>query len=178
MSQVSLGKVKGDNGADGKSPYQVAVEEGYNGTEAEFYAALVSLQNAPFLPTSGGTMSGNLNLNDGVEIRSYGQDQHSILFEQGGIRLKDYGGWGSRILGLSDPIDNDDSANKHYVDSSASNLLSKTGGTMSGPLNMGGQKIEMVPTPTESTDAVNKGYVDNLFGDISSYLDAINGETI
>lgn len=104
MSQVSLGKVKGDNGADGKSPYQVAVEEGYNGTEAEFYAALVSLQNAPFLPTSGGTMS--------------------------------------------------------------------------GPLNMGGQKITMIPDPESSTDAATMGYVDGLVGSINSTLDAINGEVV
>lgn len=48
----------GPAGADGKSPYQVAVEEGYTGTEAEFYAALVSLKNAPFLPISGGIMDG------------------------------------------------------------------------------------------------------------------------
>ena len=38
------------------------MDAGYTGTEAEFYAALVSLQNAPFLPLSGGTMTGALTL--------------------------------------------------------------------------------------------------------------------
>ena len=38
------------------SPYQKAVAAGYTGTEAEFYAALVSLQNGPFLPLSGGLL--------------------------------------------------------------------------------------------------------------------------
>lgn len=49
-------------GADGKSAYQQAVEAGYTGTEAAFYAALVSLEDGPFLPTSGGTMTGPLEV--------------------------------------------------------------------------------------------------------------------
>ena len=36
------------------SPYQIAVAGGYTGTEAEFNAALVSLEVAPFLPLSIG----------------------------------------------------------------------------------------------------------------------------
>ena len=36
------------------------MEAGYSGTEEAFYAALVTLQNAPFLPLSGGTLTGNL----------------------------------------------------------------------------------------------------------------------
>ena len=50
----------GADGSSGKSAYQAAVEAGYSGTEAAFYAALVTLQNAPFLPLSGGTLTGNL----------------------------------------------------------------------------------------------------------------------
>lgn len=50
----------GADGSPGKSAYQSAVEAGYTGTEAEFYAALVTLKNAPFLPLSGGTLTGNL----------------------------------------------------------------------------------------------------------------------
>ena len=55
--ELRLGYVRG---RDGKSPYEAAVEEGYTGTEEEFYAALVTLKNAPFLPLSGGTLTGNL----------------------------------------------------------------------------------------------------------------------
>ena len=50
----------GPQGPPGKSAYQAAVEAGYTGTDAEFYAALVTLKNAPFLPLSGGTLTGNL----------------------------------------------------------------------------------------------------------------------
>ena len=51
---------QGVPGNDGKSPYDAAKEQGYTGTEEEFYAALVTLKNAPFLPLSGGTLTGNL----------------------------------------------------------------------------------------------------------------------
>lgn len=50
----------GAAGSPGKSAYQSAVDAGYTGTEEEFYAALVTLKNAPFLPLSGGTLTGNL----------------------------------------------------------------------------------------------------------------------
>lgn len=58
----------GPVGADGQSPYEAAVEAGYTGTEAEFYAALVSLQNGPFLPLSGGRMVNDvgIRLNNGI----------------------------------------------------------------------------------------------------------------
>ena len=51
----------GADGSPGKSAYQSAAEAGYTGTEAEFYAALVTLKNAPFLPLAGGTLTGNLD---------------------------------------------------------------------------------------------------------------------
>lgn len=50
----------GPAGADGKSAYQSAAESGYTGTEAEFGAALATLKDAPFLPTSGGSVTGPL----------------------------------------------------------------------------------------------------------------------
>lgn len=41
-------------------------------------------------------------------------------------------------------------------------LLPKSGGTMTGDLNMGGKKITTVAAPTESTDVVNKEYADKM----------------
>lgn len=38
--------------------------------------------------------------------------------------------------------------------------LPKTGGTMTGPIAMGGQKITGLPEPAASTDPATKGYVD------------------
>lgn len=52
----------GSDGADGKSAYQSAQDGGYTGTEEEFNAALGGMKNAPFLPLSGGTMTGPLNV--------------------------------------------------------------------------------------------------------------------
>lgn len=43
----------------------------------------------------------------------------------------------------------------------ADSKLDKTGGTMSGVLNMGSKRIVSVATPTLDTDAANKGYVDD-----------------
>lgn len=40
----------GSAGPAGQSAYQQAVAAGYTGTEAQFYAALLSLKNAPFMP--------------------------------------------------------------------------------------------------------------------------------
>lgn len=57
--EADRAKEEADRAANmGKSPYQVAVEAGYTGTEAEFYAALVALKDAPFLPLSGGLIQG------------------------------------------------------------------------------------------------------------------------
>lgn len=58
---------QGQPGADGKSAYQQAQEAGYTGTEAAFYAALVTLQNAPFAPethehAAGDVTSGTLSV--------------------------------------------------------------------------------------------------------------------
>lgn len=46
MPSINLGRVvgtDGTNGTDGKSAYAAAVEGGYTGTEAEFYAALADI---------------------------------------------------------------------------------------------------------------------------------------
>jgi len=41
-------------------------------------------------------------------------------------------------------------------------VLSASGGTMTGPVSMGGSKITSLATPTAPTDATPKGYVDGL----------------
>lgn len=43
-----------------------------------------------------------------------------------------------------------------------SNYLNKTGGTMSGQLDMGNNKIINLGTPSSNTDAATKGYADSL----------------
>lgn len=56
----------GPQGKDGKSAYQCAVEAGYTGTEAVFYAALVSLKDGPFLPLRGGDMTGYIDMQNHI----------------------------------------------------------------------------------------------------------------
>ena len=43
------------------------------------------------------------------------------------------------------------------------NYLKKSGGTMTGAINMNNKKITNIPTPTTGTDAANKNYVDSNF---------------
>ena len=51
---------QGLTGADGKSAYDYAQQGGYTGTESEFASDLAGLKSGPFLPLSGGTLTGNL----------------------------------------------------------------------------------------------------------------------
>lgn len=56
-----------------------------------------------------------------------------------------------------------------------SRKLSLSGGTMTGPINMGGQKITNLGNPTENTDAANKIFVDTAFQELES---AVNQELL
>ena len=115
---------EGPAGADGKSAYQSAKEQGYTGTEAEFYAALVSLQNAPFLPLSGGTITGGLQVNyiagiDGGKFDTGGINVTGSFTTDGNVTvdLK-----GCVINGVNDPVKETDAANKGYVDDLVGNI--------------------------------------------------------
>ena len=75
------------------------------------------------------------------------------------------------ITNLKDPEFGGEAATKTYVDSSISSVVSSTagsiatrlplsGGTMTGPLDMGTKSISNLPTPTTSSEATSKQYVD------------------
>ena len=85
------------------------------------------------LPLSGGTMAGNINMNN------------------------------KKITNVAHPSDDADVANKTYVDNSVDTRLSTSGGALTGALNMGGNKITNVSNPTNDSDAVNKKYVYDNF---------------
>lgn len=70
----------------GKSAYQSAVDGGYQGTEAEFNAALANGGTEDALPLAGGTMEGNIDMD------------------------------GNGITNLPTPTNYLDAANKNYVD--------------------------------------------------------------
>ena len=125
--ELRLGYVRG---RDGKSPYEAAVEEGYTGTEAEFYAALVSLKNAPFLPLSGGTMNGNLHLADAtILFSSPGEDSSGAVmsgaYSSGSPFIAFAGSENDEYVtlkGVKSPNEQSDAANKGYVDDLVGNI--------------------------------------------------------
>lgn len=131
-----------------KSAYEAAVEAGYTGTEAEFYAALVTLQNAPFLPLSGGELSGPLFLGEYGLIIGDGSTPGAP--EDFRLRMQYF--------------DNADGSN-------ASLDLLQLGPS----LNPTGRKIKIlgVDTPIVDYQAANKKYVDDRIDDTVTLLDAI-----
>lgn len=102
-----------------------------------------------YLPLSGGTMTGNVNLNNKV------------------------------ISNVPTPVANSDAVNKKYVDDKliSSSYLPLAGGTMTGNIDLNSKVISNVPIPTLSGDASNKGYVDGKLANIqlSSYLPLSGG---
>lgn len=123
----------------------------------------------PFLPTSGGTMSGPINMgtnqinNLGMAIVPANTDAASV-----GYVL-------SQVLPtqISSPANGDflifNSGLFKWVNANAATagVLALTGGTMSGQINMGGQGIVNLPAlatpyPVNPTDAATKAYVDSV----------------
>ena len=89
------------------------------------------------LPTTGGTMTGNINIGS------------------------------NHIITSVDPTENAHLARKKYVDDKVSTsggsgtFLSKTGGTMMGNIIMGANKISTTVNPISDKDLVRKKYVDD-----------------
>lgn len=130
MPAVSGANIKGPqgnagaDGADGKTAYQAAKEGGYTGTETEFNAALGGMKNAPFLPLSGGTITGGLQVNyiagiDGGKFDTGGINVTGSFTTDGDVTvdLK-----GCVINGVNDPVKETDAANKGYVDDLVGNI--------------------------------------------------------
>lgn len=127
--------IKGDTGAagtngaagtSGKSAYQQAVEGGYTGTEAQFKEIL---STGPWLPTSGGALTGylvvpSIGVGDGgtystVQIRC--SSEKLYLETPSGKRAPSFGGLGA-------PVEGSDAANKGYVDGKIQSGTSDPGG--------------------------------------------------
>lgn len=118
----------GRDGAPGKSAYQAAKEKGYTGTEEEFNAALAGMQSAPFLPLSGGTVEGVLEIRSGIKF-GYGSNSielspssasrlELVANASGGSSGGSIGGT-VELIGLSAPTASNSAANKQYVDEHA-----------------------------------------------------------
>lgn len=157
---------QGPAGEDGASPYDVAVEQGYTGNEAQFYAALVSLQRAPFLPLAGGALTGSLNLN-GHTLLLTANSAAAILPQGQAVRVMSEGGGGvvihdGQISELEDPAEEDQAASKHYVDAQVATCLSLSGGTMEGELRMNKNHLYGLLPPENDDEPATKGYADSI----------------
>lgn len=81
-----------------------------------------------------------------------------------------------KIYGVADGDDDSAAVNKSQLDAVTARIgkieggttelpyLKKSGGTMTGAINMGSKKITSLATPTDSTDAATKDYVDTVAG--------------
>lgn len=147
-------------GKDGKSPYQVAVENGYTGTEAEFYAALVSLKDAPFLPLSGGTMEPGSAIFFGSSDTGISSDGGALMAYSDVIALITTGTSATQIaLSEGQIIMNFGSGKAVSFSNDAISVYNLP--------------IKTVGAPQDNTDAATKGYVDTaISSSITSALEA------
>ena len=141
--------------------YEKAKEQGYTGTEAEFYAALVSLQNAPFLPLSGGTLQGTVKVPEAFSLSTISGDGDELVRINGSslIFISRNGNGGAYIYEESE---NEQTPVLAFLGWNGDELTI----------------LRYISDPQKSHDAANKRYVDNLVGNINTVLDTINGEVV
>lgn len=112
----------------------------------------IQLGDSRKLSLSGGTMTGPINMGS------------------------------QKITNIGNPTNNNDVANKIFVDTAFQTLESEMGttlagylqlkgGTMTGVLDMGGHYIQNIETPQTDDEAANKGYVD---GQVEGLQSSIN----
>lgn len=149
-------------------------------------ARLQALEDADnnWLPKSGGTMTGNINMNENsiehVSFIRIGTDSQHLDVENGEIEYRDETNQISNlyfevenpasriatskriVLGhLGNGTETDSSVNKGYVDDADALAMPKNGGTFTGNVRMApSARLSGILTPEGDSDAVNKKYVD------------------
>jgi len=156
------------SGIDVKSHKILNVANATAGSDAMNQTA----SDARYLKLSGGTLSGDINMNVGsisnlVNLGFYGSVNSlsaatELSFIAGSERLKltstGVDVKSHRILNLSNPANPTDALNMSTGDD---RYLARSGwGGMSGDLIMNSHKITTCSTPTATTDVVNKAYHD------------------
>jgi hypothetical protein len=124
--------------------------------------------NSTFLPFSGGTMSGNINMNNNIismvktpintqdAVNKSYVDTSFLKLDGTSIMLGLINMNNNRIVNLADPVDPQDAVPKSYLDGS---YLNTTGGTMTGDIDMGTNAIINLKDPVNPQDAVTVNYV-------------------
>ena len=95
---------QGPTGANGKSAYQYAQDGGFSGSESDFASDLANIQNGPFLPITGGTLTGNLTGRYITGTWLQGTSSNQLQTTPQRICVQDSSGWiysrtPSQILG-------------------------------------------------------------------------------
>ena len=133
------------------------------------------------LPLSGGTMSGNIDMDGNnintvqvLNVRELGSDYPVITL------ITPLNADGQIISDLPAPTSGGDAANKTYVDNNTSNKLPLAGGTMTGAINMNNHYIDGVSNI--NANIVNANFLDSNTGDpivVSANLDfSINDKIV
>lgn len=109
MECILTGQVK-------ESVYKTAQENGYTGSEAEFYEDLVSLKDGPFLPLKGGQLEREsiITWGEGALI-GFAKDYEGFLISSGTTTNINF--MNSFLTNVATPSNAKDAANKKYVDS-------------------------------------------------------------
>ena len=158
-------------GPNGMSAYQQAVEGGYTGTEAEFYAALALLKNGPFLPLNGGRMDDDveIRLNNGILTAP------PIGYGAAGLSCKDPNGGFARFW-IGEPREGSNAATKKYVDDSIAAIPSSINLPHDGELVL--VSVKYCTTNVGPQDFYNRSQLIPAFIDRSGTVSRITLETL
>lgn len=161
----------GEQGQDGKSAYESAVEGGYSGTEAEFNDALASASDAvQYFWTDA----------DGVHVTQVPQDEYIADPTSAGINILINSTNGMQVLdgvtvlafySASELIGDPDGAHVE-ITSEGVNITSPDGNAFTVQQGTGTQQIEVTQIVNESTVASSLSFT------VDALADAIGGTTI
>ena len=126
------------------------------------------------------TLSGSLTSSRTISLPDANVDLSNIanLYSLSGVSVSntDLGVFTGTTIpdssSIKSAIQSLETAHESFVSTVSSTYLPLSGGTMSGPLNMGSQSITNLAAPSDAQDAATKGYIDSL---IDLYLPKTGG---